>query len=705
MKWMAIDFEYNRSKNKQLHLVCAAVTYTSDKGLRKKTFWLNTESNHGEMCLSQDERLKKCIEDRHKEGYVFFAYNLVAEARCFLTLGLDPLKYNWVDIYLEYRCLTNHNHEFMYGDQYKDGRVKFTTPPKSKWKQSEEESMKANNDKPSHSMVSAAYKLLGVKLDSGFKDAMRDLIISAPPQFESGEAEEIMEYCLSDTIYLYPMFKKIVAEYERLLRGRLDKKQLKRDMKGRAEYACRTAMMEQHGYPIDYEATKNFSSQVPAILFACQKDIMEQFPDRKPFWNLNRKTGLYAKNQKAIRVEIEKWLVKNPRARWTLTDGGTSGNVDLSLSLKAFSRHFNYTHSYPRGNYFAQIVRYLKLTQSLNGFTSGGKTNFWDYVGEDDGFVRPYMGIYTAQSSRSQPKATSLINLKSAWMRCLVQAPKDYALGSIDYKSQEFLIAALMSGDDAMLKAYLTGDVYLSFGKSIGFIPQDGTKAKFKKERDMMKPIVLGIQFDMSMYGLSKELTEKWGHRVSEQEAQGYIEGHQTAFPDFWAWKKEMAENYVNFGHVRFADGYYMWGDNPNSRSSSNARVQGMGAVIMRKAVAIAQNLGVDIIFTLHDALYMMSKTEDLKEMLQTMARAMDEAFRFYFPKNRKMAQVGLEADIWSRDFPKETVEVMWDYTVREGDFPMEVKRQQTYIDPRGAEQYEYFKKYFNKPELADMEF
>lgn len=702
-KLVACDFEYCQSKEPKLNLVCCSLV-TKNK---KKSYWLHTpRSEFGlNWYNSNRKELKKDIKELHEKGFIFLSYSAIAEARSFLALGLNPLDYRWIDLHLEYRCLLNHDHSLMYGKQLKKGRVVYTKPPKPKWQRDEREEKDADNSKPEYGLGAATFKLLGKKIDSAFKEATRDLIISDPDVFSEEEKEQIMEYCEEDTSNMIDLFHAMRNKYKEKLGRDYKSLELRDEMFWRANYAVRSAYMEELGYPIDMDITRNFSDQVGSIIFQCQKEIIEMFPDNPPFYKFKRKEGLFTLHQKAIREEIKKWLKAHPKAKWMLTDGGESGKKDYSLSLKAFTRHFNYTHSYPKGNYFAQIIRYLKLKQNLNGFLPGGK-NFWDYVGSDS-FVRPYMGIYVAQSSRSQPSATGFIPLKSAWMRYMIVPPEGYAMASIDFKSQEFLIAALLSGDKQMLEDYLSGDVYLAFGKSIGFIPKDGTKAKYKKERDQMKPVVLGIQFDMTEIGLAKDLTEKWGRVVTEKEALGYLNAHKKAYPTLWRYKDQIAREYRLRGYLKLADGWYMWGDNKNFRSVGNCPIQGMGACIMRKSVELAQEAGLKIPYTLHDALYILDKTENIEESLKTLANCMDKAFRFYFKGKQKYdATVGLEADIWSKDFDDEVLEFNRNYYNWVGNpLEMEVKKQKFYVDPRGKEELEKFKKYFELPKFEEMEF
>lgn len=51
----------------------------------------------------------------------------------------------------------------------------------------------------------------------------------------------------------------------------------------------------------------------------------------------------------------------------------------------------------------------------------------------------------------------------AVWLRSLIRAPRKSGIAYIDWSQQEFGIAAALSGDAAMQRAYASGDPYLAF--------------------------------------------------------------------------------------------------------------------------------------------------------------------------------------------------------------------------------------------------
>lgn len=607
------------------------------------------------------------------------AYNVESEARFMISLGLEPRAFTWQCLYLEYLMLNNHNFEIQYGKHLVDGVIKRLKP--------------FIDEAGKKSLAAALYKMLEVQIDTDHKTAMRDLIISDPAIFSPDDRRSILDYCESDVEYL-PRLQKAISSY---LARKLPPTVLLsffQESALRAEYAVETAWMVTRGYPINVEWAKNLTDNVEVLLDECCRDINDQFPDNKPF-DYDKKKRRWKANQRGWR----QWIRDNKLDHnWEMTKGGKSGLKNLSLALEAWTARFNYTHSYPRNNFGAQIVRYLKLKQSLNGFREKAgkdKKTFWDYVGPD-GRVRPYFNIYGSQSSRSQPSATGYIHLKPAWQRSIVHPSKGRVLVGIDYASQEVLIAAILSGDMKLIQAYASGDVYLQSGKDIGTIPQNGTKATHKKQRDEQKPVVLGWMYWMTGHGLSTDLTEKTGKEWTVEAAQELLDNLDEAYSVFAEFRNETIDNYNDTGFQKLKHGHLMFGDNGNHRSVGNRPVQGAGADIMRLAVKYCSEEGVEVVITLHDALYAEFDVNDWKHV-DTFVRCMRRAFVDYFvdsPFAKHAELIRMDAYAWGDDLKEEQV------TTPAG---FKVDTMPVYIDERATDEYETFKNYFLESSGAEL--
>lgn len=668
LKTARIDFEFYNTSEEILSLVCCSIE--THEGVEE--FWLHNDNK-------EKKKLKQRLIALNDQGYVFIAFQVTAEARSFYSLGLDPLSFDWIDLFIEYRHISNQNDHIMYGNQYDGKKVKFTRRPPPKWERTDLDDALAFKQK--HSLVEAAFKLIGKKINSAHKDIMRDLILSAPDSFNRFQREKIIEYCTSDVAYLDKMLSKIFKEYQRLLSVHYNENQLIQEAMQRGKYAALTAIREAKGYPIDYEKTKNFSMHVDSILRDTMVEINSLFPDIKPFrWN--HEEARFNFKQK----EVKEWVRKNHNTKfWKQTDTG-----DVSLSLDAWTQHYNYSHDYPKNIFGAQMVRFLKLKQSLNGFVESRVKNsksFWDSVGSDK-LVRPYMNPFGSQTSRTQPSATSFIMLKPAWQRALIVPPKGYAITGIDYGSEEFFISALLSKDKNMIDAYLSGDPYLAFAKLVGGVPKDATKKSHGKERVPYKSTVLGLSYDMTKYGLSVKLTRDTGKTWTPDDAQHQIDSFYQAFPDFAEFKENILEEYESNKRLRLKDGWTLWGDQDNFRSVGNFPIQGAGAAIMRCADLLCHDRSLYVPITLHDALYILHRSDDLKA-IDTAIDSMVEGFAWYFDDEYKdlARKIRLDPETWGPDF-----EGINRLTTPNGH---KVKVETIHIDERAINDYRKFSKYF----------
>lgn len=667
---MFLDFEFNQTVEPNVNLV-SCCTYD---GKNKNKFWLHNSPNE-----------KARLAEHLLQYDLIIGYACVAEARSFIALGLDPLEFKWIDLFLEYRMLTNHNDELQWGRQLKDGKIIYAKKPKPKWERTEEES--EAGFKPTHSLAEATFKLTGEIRDTKHKTKTRELIISNPKEFTQDERRQILDYNMEDVVFLPNIWEKTKEKF-RELAPEVKLKDYLNEAINRGRYSAHTAIMESAGYPINFEATRNFSKQIPNIIMECQRDINAQFPDIKPFkWN--RKNNNFTWDQNTTR----EWIKKNHDVKkWVDTDKG-----NISLALEAWERFYQFKHDYPEGNFGAQMVRFLKLKQSLYGFGEGGKRkSFWDSVGSD-GRVRPYMNIYGAQSGRSQPAASGFMFLKPAWMRSLVQPAKGKFIAGIDYGQQEFFLAGLESEDKTMIEAYLSGDPYLYGAKLAGVIPQAGTKESHKIERDLFKNTYLGINYGMTKYGLAIKLTNDTGREYTEEDAQDQIDLFEETYEDYIEWKKELEQDYLS-GEVaiRLPCGWRMWNDNQNIRSVLNVPIQGFGASIMRKAVDIAVGYGCKVIFTLHDAIYIEDEVGN-EIMIGYLYDAMREAFQYYFkgtPYCGVAGKIKLDPFAWSPDYKKDSELTVYNTA---GEACLNVPCSNLYIDERAINEYERFKIYFNK--------
>lgn len=672
VKILCLDYEYRNTRNPKFDVVSVAYYDTHTK--QGKSIWLyknnNTQAEHKDFLLKKRD-----------EGYEILCFNAAAEAGAMISLGINPLPFNWFDIQAEYKMLLNF-HEERFGAHLIDDKVKHVLPLPP---YGEVKDPLGYYGRPQPSLISCCYKLLNDRGDLEYKDHIRKKIINTD-EFDQDLKTEILRYGLSDIKDLLRLRKEVskrltqyYPQYSHLL---------KEEIYFRGQTVVRSEIISRIGYPVDRKKLYNFVTAIPSMLKECQEDINRQFPDT---FKWDKRNNRYSFTQHGPKDFIH----KSPQAsKWEKTAKGS-----YTLKLEEWTKHYgDFKYDYPEGNYPAQIIRFLKMKQSLNGFMPravNAKTkSFFDYYGSD-GRAHPYLNPYGAQSARYQPAASGFLHLKAAWMRSLVQPKKGNVIIGIDYGSQEFLGAALASGDEQMYKAYASKDVYLYGAKQAGEVPPEGTREEYKRERDIFKTVTLGMSYGMGAAKLAGDLSQKIGHKVSEDRARELIDAFKEAYPQYTDWVEENAEQYINEDHIKLADGWIMGGGNNNYNSVRNMPIQGMGSCILRKAIQLSQDAGLKVILPLHDALYIESKFEDWKEQADLLYDLMREAYIYYYEDKENASLIRMDIDAWGEGLPE--VEFTDDgpkYSSDTTPAGRPVKVMSEYIDERSWKEYIRYKKY-----------
>ena len=200
----------------------------------------------------------------------------------------------------------------------------------------------------------------------------------------------------------------------------------------------------------------------------------------------------------------------------------------------------------------------------------------------------------------------------------------------------------------------------------------------------------------MTKYGLAYRLTSETGRVWTEEEAQELIDLFDNNYETFSNWRKEKLNEYLDRGYLMLPDGWYLWGDNDKFRSVANAPIQGMGAVIMRRAVALAQDAGLDVIFTLHDAIYIEYDFGDLKA-IDTLKECMEQAFIEQFEGEwREHAKaIRVDPQTWGIGYADpDLVDGNIIYQTVTTPKGLKVPASSYFYDPRAAKDFDMIKKY-----------
>jgi DNA polymerase-1 len=224
-------------------------------------------------------------------------------------------------------------------------------------------------------------------------------------------------------------------------------------------------------------------------------------------------------------------------------------------------------------------------------------------------------------TGRNAPKGKRFPFAFPAWMRGLIRAKPGWAIAYLDFASEEFAIAAWLSGDRNMQAVYLTGDPYLAMGVLLGLAPKNATKRSHKATRELCKVLTLGISYGMTAGGLARRAG------VPESEAEELLRRCYRAFPVFHEWANDQVSRAKANHHIETEHGWEMYVErNANLRSLRNWLMQSTGSDILRLVALALRAEGVRMVALIHDAVLIECLITDLDDTMRRACRIMQRA-------------------------------------------------------------------------------
>ena len=253
--------------------------------------------------------------------------------------------------------------------------------------------------------------------------------------------------------------------------------------------------------------------------------------------------------------------------------------------------------------------------------TSLSQMRLADLAVGTDGRNRCLLSAFRARTGRNQPSSSRFIFGPSVWLRGLIRPTEGQGLAYVDWSQQEFGIAAALSGDAAMMAAYLSGDPYLAFAKQAGAVPPSATKSSRRAVRVQFKACALAVQYGMGPDGLALRVGQTPAH------ARDLLRLHRETYPGFWRWSQG-AVDYANLrGELFTAFGWKMHvGAQSNARSLANFPVQANGAEMLRLACSASTEDGIRVCAPVHDAVLIEAPLDELDATVAATQQVMADA-------------------------------------------------------------------------------
>ena len=654
---IAVDTEYQTTEN-------APAQSRIERETTIHKVWCASFSHDGSsfsIWTGDDDQMPDILDRASKHfgvsDPIFVNYAYFAEWEAFKRLGVDMSAYDWIDVHLMYRIVTN-----------------------------------SYTDKSESDLVSMCKDILNISIDSAHKDAMRNLCISG--NVEGNEAQ-IMAYCEDDTHHLIPALLKLEDRLNRRLtldvtmpvncRHRGDRSTpvacLIMDL---MESLKAFTAISHRGIPVNGDRLKAVRKGARIVRDRQIREFVEKYPGTWDFitpstksldkvvseedrLNAVKDTPFEAVMEefkkliesKSIRVQAtlcgqyDEWYectVKGNGGAWKrndkecriflLADLKSRGLLDgypltdsgkLSLSKDALKDTFGKQ----TGTFGGDFRVLMNKITCYNGILADGKSDWMSAYDETDGLMRyRTLNPFRTVTWRCAPSPSN--GWVFGWDKSLysvIEPPEGKWLVELDFSSEETFIQAQVFDDQSYRDLYASKDIYLYTGVLTGMIPRsdfdsmskDALKVKYKKQRDLLKTFTLAIGYGAG----NKTLAGKTGLPLSEVEK--FRRNYDKAFSRTMFVRDELKKR-MESGRLKclwLANGLCATLNRHKVKTSYNAPlnypIQGTGSVILTKVVRDFERAGIRTIATIHDAVVFEVDEGDM-ETIQKARTLMKDA-------------------------------------------------------------------------------
>jgi hypothetical protein len=435
-----------------------------------------------------------------------------------------------------------------------------------------------DRDKGFYSLAGSLRYFCEDELDIAHKRDMRDRILQGPP-FTDQERRDIIEYCEDDVRALARLLPHIVPTIRSLPHALF-----------RAKFQWVMAQAEHRGVPMDLPAL----GQIRRNWDGMRLDLVVE---------LDRPFGIYEieNGQPHWRKENFKAYLRRNGMSWPRYEDSTLDETDQTFR--------EMEGKYPAIGPLREL-RYSLSKLRLNDLQVGS-----------DGRNRALLGAYGTKTGRNAPSNSKFVFGPAKWIRFLITPPPGSVLIHRDYCQQEVRIAAVLSGDEALLAACESGDVYKGVATQLGFISENMSPAELKAVRTLFKTVVLGIQYGLGAWSLAVRTG------ISLYEAGEILARLRARFRVFEDWTKRVADRAGLDLEISTPLGWIMQcppGINP--RTVRNFPIQSAGGEILHVACVLAERRGIQLVAPVHDAIMAQATVDQAEETSIALNRVMRDA-------------------------------------------------------------------------------
>lgn len=262
----------------------------------------------------------------------------------------------------------------------------------------------------------------------------------------------------------------------------------------------------------------------------------------------------------------------------------------------------------------------------------------------DEGIVHCVFNQYGADTGRFSSSNPNLQNIpRDNRFRKMFRAREGMTLISCDYSQQEVRILAALANDEAMKEAYEKDMDFYGYMASLVFdkpYEECQKHGKYGELRNQMKSIVLGLNYDMGLKSLSKDI----GKSVEETKAI-YAKFFEKC-PRIKGFKQEKAEFAKKNGYVETVLGrrrYFKAINKPDFECENKEVLETLNKLrndwSIDKLISDAKKEGIEVIDWRKQKV--MESRQVVNSIIQGSASDMTKLAIVEFGKNQKLKELG----------------------------------------------------------------
>ena len=320
-------------------------------------------------------------------------------------------------------------------------------------------------------------------------------------------------------------------------------------------------------------------------------------------------------------LQLSKWLAANlppdTLATWPKTATGqlqTDADTLAGLTLPALE----------------PLKRYKLAVKGLSTYGKG----YAAHISPVTGRIHPSFVIGGTATGRLSCQSPNIQNPpRDPAFRALFAPSGGRCLVVADYGQIELRVAALVSGDSAMLAAYTDGrDLHRATAAAVlGIEPEAVSKA----QRQMAKAVNFGLLFGQGAKGLQAYAKASYGVDMTVTQADKAKSAFFKAYPGLSLWQKKTRQAAERAKQVRTPGGRVRPLDKNIGTECLNTPVQGGAAECLLAALATLQldSLNARLVNIVHDELVVECEPEQAGAVMAEVERAMVAGFVAIFPE------------------------------------------------------------------------